>query len=131
MVKLFKKLIIKAFIYFYGVTFYETDIVPKSPSYKKLRVETIHGHEVQFFFYEELIHDIRYKHGKFILSDVKICLLQASFDQDMPDLIKKYNNLKIMINKGDFLFDDVSMISDVLVSAYLDFILSKEAEVAK
>ena len=124
--KLLKKLVIKAIVYFRGVTFYETDLVPKSNSYKKLEIETVHGHEVNFFFYEEEMNDIRYKYGYFKHSKTKVCLLQAAFDDKMPPLIKKYNNLKIMIDKGDFLFDDDELIADVLMTAYLDFILAKE-----
>ncbi len=126
MVKFLKKLVIKAIIYFRGVTFYETDLTPKSQSYKKLEVETVHGHEVQFFFYEEEMSDIRYKYGYFTHSKTKVCLLQAAYDDEMSPIIKKYNNLKIMIDKNDFLFNDDDLIAEVLMSAYLDFILAKE-----
>lgn len=124
--RFFKKLVIKAFLYFRGVTFYQTELVPKTNSYKRLEIETVHGHEVTFFFYEEEMADIRYKYGYFKHSRIKVCLLQAAFDDKMPPLIKKYNNLKIMIDKGDFLFDDDELIAEVLMTAYLDFILSKE-----
>ncbi len=124
--KFLKKMVIKALIQLRGLTFYETEITPKSSCYKKLEVETVHGHDVHFFFYEEQLNDIRYRFGRFSHNKTRICLIQANFDDEMPDLIRKYNNLKIMVSGNSFLFNDEELLAETLLSAYLDFILDKE-----
>lgn len=121
-------MVIKALIHLRGLTFYETEIAPKSNCYRKLEIETIHGHDVHFFFYEEEMNDVRYRFGRFSHNKTRICLIQANFDDDMPPLVRKYNNLKIMIGKNDFFFNDEDLLIEVLMSAYLDFILDKERE---
>lgn len=131
MVKIIKRILLHVYIYFNGVKFYEYETVPKSPSYKSLEVKTIHGHEIQFYFYEEEINDIRYRYGRFKLDKTKICLLQAQFDQDMPEVVTKYNSLKLTFSRGDLFFDDDVLISSMLISAYLDFITNKENEQKK
>lgn len=126
--KFLKKMVIKALIHLRGLTFYETEITPKSNCYRKLEIETVHGHDVHFFFYEEEMNDVRYRFGRFSHNKTRICLIQANFDDDMPPLVRKYNNLKIMIGKNDFFFNDEELLIEVLMSAYLDFILDKERE---
>lgn len=126
--KFLKKMVIKALIHLRGLTFYETEITPKSNCYRKLEIETVHGHDVHFFFYEEEMNDVRYRFGRFSHNKTRICLIQANFDDDMPPLVRKYNNLKIMIGKNDFFFNDEDLLIEVLMSAYLDFILDKERE---
>lgn len=126
--KFLKKTVIKALIHMRGLTFYETEITPKSNCYRKLEIETVHGHDVHFFFYEEEMNDVRYRFGRFSHNKTRICLIQANFDDDMPPLVRKYNNLKIMIGKNDFFFNDEDLLIEVLMSAYLDFILDKERE---
>lgn len=121
-------MVIKALIQLRGLTFYETEITPKSNCYRKLEIETVHGHDVHFFFYEEEMNDVRYRFGRFSHNKTRICLIQANFDDDMPPLVRKYNNLKIMIGKNDFFFNDEDLLIEVLMSAYLDFILDKERE---
>ena len=121
-------MVIKALIHLRGLTFYETEITPKSNCYRKLEIETVHGHDVHFFFYEEEMNDVRYRFGRFSHNKTRICLIQANFDDDMPPLVRKYNNLKIMIGKNDFFFNDEELLIEVLMSAYLDFILDKERE---
>lgn len=126
MLKLLKKKVIKALIHFHGLTFYETHLTPKSNCYKKLEVKTVYGHDIHFFFYEEELNDIKYRFGRFSHSKSKVCLLQANFDDSMPLPITKYNNLKIMVDTNSFLFKDDDLLAEVLLSAYLDFILDKE-----
>ena len=126
--KFFKKMVIKALIHMRGLTFYETQITPKSNCYRKLEIQTVYGHQVNFFFYEEELHDVHYRFGRFSHDKTRICLIQANFGDDMPPLVRKYNNLKIMIGKNDFFFNDEELLTEVLLSAYLDFILDKEKE---
>lgn len=127
-IKFCKKAVIKALIHLRGLTFYETELTPKSNCYKKLEVETVHGHDVNFFFYEEELNDVRYRFGRFRHSKTRVCLIQANFDDKMPPLVRKYNNLKIMIGKKGFFYSDEELLVEVLLAAYLDFILDKEKE---
>lgn len=130
-IKFCKKAVIKALIHLRGLTFYETELIPKSNCYKKLEVETVHGHDVNFFFYEEELNDVRYRFGRFRHSKTRVCLIQANFDDKMPPLVRKYNNLKIMIGKNDFFYSDEELLVEVLLAAYLDFILDKEKEASE
>lgn len=123
---LVKRLIARLYVYLHGTHFYKTDHVPKSPSYKRLEVKTINNHTVTFYFYEEVFTNVRYRFGKFSLQEIKVFLLQAAFDDAMSETVTKYNNLKMFVDVDEFTKTTEHIIEDLMLDAYMEFILVAE-----
>lgn len=127
---MFKKLILKLYLTFRGIRFYETDTMPKSQEIRKVIFELIDDRQVEFYFYRETFVDLIYKAGAIKEVEFVGYMVRANFHEDVPEKLMKYNNMKFVFLANDYLLDDEQLICETLLGIYLDLIktqLSKDA----
>jgi hypothetical protein len=119
-----KLFLFRLYLYFVGVKFYKTNSVPKSPEYKTASFEMVDGKKVEFFFYREEGEDLIYKLGGVRREEFVGYVIQARFNEELPEILYKYNNLKFFFNINNVLRVSEEDISKVLLSIYMDFLES-------
>lgn len=127
-VDIMKLLLFRLYLYFAGVRFYRTTVVPKSPEFKTALFEMVGGKNVEFFFYREEGEDLIYRQGRIHRERFVGYVIQARFNEDFPEILYKYNNLKFFFNINNLLRVSEEDISKVLLSIYMDFLKSDMKE---
>lgn len=123
--KLLQGLLFRWAIFYRGIRFYQTSMVPKNPEFKSAEFETIEGQKVEFFFYREQCEDLIFRRGRIRKETFVGYVIQAQFDEGLPDRLHKYNNLKFFFNSKDFFFRDEQVVVRNLLAIYLDFLRSE------
>ena len=118
----FPKLALRLCLYFIGIRFYKTDMIPKTPEFKSVVIKTVGDHKMQFFFFKETFEDLIYKRGKVYRECFTGIVIQARFSDDLPDNIKTFNNLKFFFNNKSMMLQNEELISSVLLNVFLDVI---------
>jgi hypothetical protein len=112
-------------VYFAGVRFYHTTMVPTTQNIEKVVVKTIKGYTITFSFFREKLNYINYFLGYNRMAAATIYVISAEFGEAAPAEIKKYNSVKLLIKDGLRFINDDSIISRLLLNAYLDFLNAK------
>lgn len=123
--KFIKGLMFKLALFHRGIRFYQTSMVPKSPRFKSAQFETVGDHQVEFFFYREQCEDLIFKRGRIRRETFIGYVIQAEFDDRLPEKLRQFNNLKFFFNSKDFLIRDEDVVASNLLAIYLDFLRSE------
>lgn len=118
----FKRLVLSLYLKYKGIRFYKTDTTPRTPEFQRAIFKTVGGHAVEFVFYRETFEDLIYKRGAFSKATFVGYVIQAKFEDGMPDSLLQYNNLKFFFNSRNIILKDEQAIASTLLSIYLDFI---------
>jgi hypothetical protein len=105
-----------------GIRFFKTDIVPSYAEFRKAEFKTFGNNRVEFLFYREVLEDIIFKRGKIYKENFHCYIIQSRFDNNLPDDIKQFNNLKFVFNMNSILVIDEDKVCKALLGVYLDFI---------
>ena len=117
-----KRLLLGLYLNYKGIRFYKTDTVPRSPEFQRAIFKTVGGHAVEFAFYRETFEDLIYRRGTFSKATFIGYVIQAKFEDGMPDSLLRYNNLKFFFNSRNIFLTDEHAIAATLLRIYLDFI---------
>jgi hypothetical protein len=112
-------------VYFAGVRFYHTTMTPTTQNIEKVVIKTVKGYTITFSFYREKLNYISYFLGHNKLSAATVYVISANFSEDAPVEIRRYNSVKLLIKDGLQFINDSSVISRLLLNAYLDFLNAK------
>lgn len=115
-------LLFKWAIFHKGIRFYKTGMIPKNPEFKSAQFETIEGHSIEFYFYREVCEDLIFRRGRIRREKFVGYVIQAQFDEKLPEKLHAFNNLKFFFNTKDFFFRDEQVVVRNLLSIYLDFL---------
>jgi len=125
---MFQTLIFKLYIFLFGIRFYKTEAVPKSPEFRTATFETVGKHRVEFFFYREVCEDLIFRHGAIHKEKFIGYVIQAKFDQELPEVLYQYNNLKFFFNSKYLRINSEERICRALLDIYLDFLRHELSE---
>lgn len=123
-----KWLLVKFYLYFKGVRFYQTDRSPNTMAFKKSIFKTIDDYNVCFYFYKEIYDDLVYKRGKIYNKKFIGYLIRIDIDNNFPERLRKINNMKIVFSSDLISECTQDEIDKQLLSVYLDFIKKKIKE---
>ena len=123
----FKNLLFKWMIFYRGVRFYETTVIPKSPNFKLAKFEIIHGHEIEFYFYREDCVDVIHRRGRIVREYFTGYTIQARFDESLPfkKTAFRFNNMKFFFNTRELPQIDEESVVNYLLDVYFDYIKSE------
>jgi hypothetical protein len=123
--KKLRSVFIFLYVYFAGVRFYHTTMTPTTQNIEKVVIKTVKGYTITFSFYREKLNYISYFLGHNKLSAATVYVISANFSEDAPVEIRRYNSVKLLIKDGLQFINDSSVISRLLLNAYLDFLNAK------
>lgn len=119
---MFKRFLFRLYLFHKGIRFYRTDTMPRCPQFKTAVFQTVGNHRVEFHFYRESCEDLIYKNGRIRSEKFIGYTIQAKLDQDLPEKLAAYNNLKFFFNSKNWILKDDEVICQTLLHIYLDFI---------
>lgn len=122
---MFKRFLFRLYLFHRGIRFYRTDALPRTPQFRTAVFKTVGNHLVEFHFYREACEDLIYRHGRIHSEKFIGYVIQAKLDQDLPEKLYCYNNLKFFFNSKDWIIKDDNEICDALLNVYLDFLQSE------
>lgn len=117
------KFFLNIYIHLSGVRFYSSESLPIKDEFRKFIVKTLHGYEITFTFYKEKRTFIQYCFKKMKKRSCMIYVVSSAFDDNAPELIKRYNNMRIFVDNSSFLLFDENAIVMTLLDVYLDYLL--------
>lgn len=117
-----RRLWLKIILFYRGIRFYQTDIVPKSPEFRSAEFRLIGGQIVEFFFFKDESVDLIFKRGKITRELFIGIVIQARFESDASPVLRRYNNLKFFFNTKNILVSDENEIAAALLQIYIRFI---------
>lgn len=123
--KKLRSVFIFLYVYFAGVRFYHTTMTPTTQNIEKVVIKTVKGYTITFSFYREKLNYISYFLGHNKMAAATVYVISAEFSEDAPIEIRKYNSVKLLIKDGLRFIEDSSVISRLLLNAYLDFLNTK------
>lgn len=110
-------------MYWIGFQLYKTEAIPQSEQFTQTRYETIQGNSVKFYFYKEEAEDLRFKFGKFYRYRYHVYIVRAYFNDDLPDVITRFNNLKFYVRADSFLIRNDKIVVDILAEIYTSYLI--------
>lgn len=121
--RILKTLFLKVFLYFVGIRFYKTDLIPITAEFRKAIFRTFQGQEIEFIFYKEIFEDIIYRNGKISKINFHKYIIHSKFTDNLncKELLV-FNNMKFLFDSSKIIINDEAIITDVLLGIYLDFI---------
>lgn len=122
---MFKRFLFRLYLFHRGIRFYRTDATPRTTQFKTAVFKTVGDHVVEFHFYREACEDLIYKHGRINSEKFIGYVIQTKLDQNLPEKLYCYNNLKFFFNSNNWIFKDDKLICDVLLNIYLDYLKSE------
>lgn len=117
-----KDLMFRWYLFYKGIRFYKTESIPKSPEFRKAVFQTVGDHKIQFFFYREICEDLIFKRGRIKKETWIGYLIQTKIDDNLPECLRRYNNLKFFFNSRNWVVSDQEKTTDTLLRIYLDFL---------
>jgi hypothetical protein len=117
-----KRFLFKLYLFHKGIRFYRTDATPNTPQFRTAVFQTVGNLKVEFHFYKETCEDLIYKQGRIKSEKFIGYVIQATLDQELPERLSKYNNLKFFFNSKNWILKDDNAICETLLNIYLDFL---------
>lgn len=123
----FFKLILKFIIHMYGLRFFKQPMTAKTVVLGTTTLTLTNGSELKFTFYKQSYNDVVYKRGYVSRQTYVGYIIGCDFDDNFPEHLAKYNNLKFTLHRSIFhswLFDyiDEEAIAHLLMDFYVRFI---------
>lgn len=118
--------VVKKWLYFQGIRFYETKYLPSSAesirtSFRGNRVTT-EDIEVSFEFYREFFQDQFYRRGKFEERSYEVFIVKAHFRGMTDERLLKFNDIKLLCKSSWFPTIPDEVVVDILQGLYIAFI---------
>ena len=112
---------IRLILFFRGIRFYETDVLPSVESFGSAEFSLIDDCKVTFSFYKETCTDLIYRRGQISEDNFVGYTVHAQLDNaSAAGREFRYNNLKFFFHCPKGLHVDDGMISRYLLSIFLD-----------
>lgn len=118
----------KLHLLFKGIRFYKTEVTPKNDEFRTATFHTVGKHRVEFLFYREVCEDLIFRGGKIKKETFIGYVIRARFDENLPEILYQYNNLKFFFNSRYLKITDENRICDALLNIYLDFLRNEIKE---
>lgn len=112
----------KLYLFYKGIRFYKTDATPRTPQFRTAAFQTVGQKQVEFHFYRETFEDLIYKRGRIRTESFVGYIIQAKLDDELPERLTRYNNLKFFFNSKNWILKDDKLICQTLLNIYLDFL---------
>ncbi len=119
---MFKKFLFKLYLFHKGIRFFRTDTVPRTPQFRTAVFDTVGKHRIEFHFYREACEDLIYRNGRVRCEKFIGYVIQAKFDEALPQKLASYNNLKFFFNSRNWILKDDDAICETLLNIYMDFL---------
>lgn len=119
------KLFLRVAMFFKGIRFYKTNLIPKNPEFRRATFQLNTGSKLDFYFYRENFEDMVYQRGTIKKKRFTGYIIQARFSDDLPRPILQYNNLKFFFDHDTWLFQNEESLTDILLNIFMDFIESE------
>jgi hypothetical protein len=118
-----RNLLVRIYIHLSGVRFYSSKTLPIKEEFRRFIVKTMHGYEITFTFYKEKRNFIQYYFKNLKTRSCVVYVVSATFDDAAPELVRRYNNMRIFVDDSSFFLSDENAIVMVLLHVYLDYLL--------
>ena len=120
-----QRFLIKLWIHWLGVRFFQTQIVPNNAEVLRSVFETVNGKTIEFLFYRENFLDTVYKRGTFKKKRFHSLVILAKFPEDLDAPMIKFNG-QFYFFEGPWLkWIDDEILADELLRVYLYYIQEK------
>lgn len=118
-----RQFLINIYIHLAGVRFYSSDTIPIKEEFRKFIVKTLHGYQITFTFYKEKRNFIQYYFKSLKKRSCIVYVVSATFDEEAPESVKTYNNMRIFVNDSSCFLSNENEIVKILLHVYLDYLL--------
>lgn len=118
-----RNFLVNFYIHISGVRFYSSDTLPIKEEFRKFIVKTLHGYQITFTFYKERRTFIQYCFKNLKKRACTVFVVAAVFDDEAPESVRQYNNMRIFVNDSSFFLSDENAIVMALLHVYLDYLL--------
>lgn len=116
------RILIWLYLNFIGIKFYRLNFVPTENKYRHTQCVTYDGKLITFKFHLVTQEEFRYMRSG-VFSKLKTSLLiHAEYDDNLPESIRKWNNLAFCFPGIPRWCHKQRFISEMMLLAYLDFI---------
>jgi hypothetical protein len=113
------------YIHIAGVRFYSTESFPVEKDIRQFIVRTLHGYEIKFTFYREKLNFTKYVFKRLKKCESTIYVISAQFDERAPEVVRRYNSVRIFVRPSFTCFLSETTIIKVLLNVYLDYLLNE------
>lgn len=117
-----QRFLIRLWLYFIGVRFYRTLLIPNKAEVLKTTFELVDEQNIEFLFYRETFSDICYRKGKFKNKLYYSFIIQGKFPETLENSLIRFNG-QFFFFKGSWLrWVNTEILADELLRVYLDYL---------
>jgi hypothetical protein len=116
-----KKVLLKTYMYFNGVSFYMSNLITGKSVPAILCVKYVEGLEINFYFHKETIKVCYYIFNKLYYKDKVIYIVSAEYSDNVPEKLKLLKESRLYAKGSVFrMINKDKEIYEILVCFYLD-----------
>lgn len=117
-----RKLFIKVWLYFRGMSFHRTTAEPGHAYIKRALFETETGKSIEFQIFPVEPQYYSYRFGKHRRIKRSGYLIELVFDRGFPNSLTRFNGLRLIFHFHPYLLREEKVLTRVILNAYLDYI---------
>lgn len=119
------RLLVRLYLYVRGIRFFRSLVIPTDAVWMRKEIRTVCGRQVDFNFYRQTYEDYIYRFGKCITKEFTGVLIEAKVGDDLPKILFKFNNLRLMFDDRHYAWTEQIHANDIVLNIFLDFIISE------